>query len=183
MADSVDSGCSGAVTLSGATARGAVQSDARTTRSCCPTCSTSNEPSALRPTVLISPPVERATTGGVAVLTVLPLTVLSGGVLARDGTEVDRTGLDQAALDGTDAIALAELALDPAATGRAPAAQPAATGATSTSDPTTGIPHLCTWIIGTTRPVDASSPQSGSQPQGGVAPSDLHANRQLGAWQ
>ena len=89
----------------------------------------------------------------------LPLTVRPGDVLALDGGALDRT-----AADATEEIALEEMPFDPAATVPALAAQPAVTATINEANPVIGMRPTRTRIIGTTRSVDASSQQSGSQP-------------------
>ena len=95
----------------------------------------------------------------------LPLTIRPGDALALEGGALDRVALDRTALGRTEEIPLEEMPFDPAATVPALAAQPAVTATISEANPIIGIRPICTRIIGTTRSVDASSPQSGSQPR------------------
>ena len=128
-AESNRNGCSGAVTESGAAARGAVQPDPNATRRRCPTIKTSAEPLASSPTVFIGPPADGVDGTGVALLVpplavlarlalalaALPLPTLPLEVPTPDGTALDVRTIDAvAAPDETDDGALDRPATVPA---------------------------------------------------------------------
>jgi hypothetical protein len=153
-AESVRSGCSGAVTVP-AVARGGVQPDPNATRSRCPTIKTSAEPLASSPTVLMSPPADGVDGAGAPLgvpplavfarpalsLATLSLRTLLFDVLTPDATALDLRAFDAMTLpDGTG-----DRAVDRPATVPAFEPQPLASTTPSATVPRTArrpIPKL-----------------------------------------